>query len=170
MLVGEANHPFDDIGVAAGAKVVELGCGPRDCLDPPAERVEPDRLVGLEPNENAVALAHRHVRERGLRNVLIGTTCIFGVIGCSECRQIWRVTGRCSSGHASRVGTPGVPVDAVGVGVLGVMWGEVLLGWCGFTLRGREGGGGAGPGRTGGDGCVFGRFGRTGSAGGAGHQ
>ena len=69
-LVDEANTLFDQIGVAPGARVVEIGCGPRGCLDLIAERVGPDGVVvGVEPNGDAVARARRYVHDRGLRNV-----------------------------------------------------------------------------------------------------
>jgi SAM-dependent methyltransferase len=69
-LVEEANSLFDQIGVTPGARVVEIGCGPRGCLDLLAERVGPDGAVGgVEPNAEAVARARRYVDRRGLRNV-----------------------------------------------------------------------------------------------------
>jgi ubiquinone/menaquinone biosynthesis C-methylase UbiE len=69
-LVDEANTLFDQVGVARGARVVEIGCGPRGCLDLLAERVGPDGMVvGVEPNGDAVARARRYVHDRGLRNV-----------------------------------------------------------------------------------------------------
>jgi hypothetical protein len=40
-LVDEANALFDQIGIAPGDRVVEIGCGPRGCLDLLAERVGP---------------------------------------------------------------------------------------------------------------------------------
>lgn len=58
----------DQIGVAPGARVVEIGCGPRGCLDLLAERVGADgAVVGVEPNGDAVARARRYVHDRGLR-------------------------------------------------------------------------------------------------------
>jgi ubiquinone/menaquinone biosynthesis C-methylase UbiE len=71
-LVDEANALFDRIGIAPGAHVVEIGCGPRGCLDLLAERVGPDGLVvGVEPNGEAVVRARRYVERRGLPNVRV---------------------------------------------------------------------------------------------------
>ena len=33
LLADEANSLFDQIGLRSGASVVEIGCGPRGCLD-----------------------------------------------------------------------------------------------------------------------------------------
>jgi SAM-dependent methyltransferase len=71
-LVEEANALFDRIGIMPGQRVVEIGCGPRGCLDLLAERVGPDGVVvGVEPNGDAVARARRYVHDRGLRNVQV---------------------------------------------------------------------------------------------------
>jgi ubiquinone/menaquinone biosynthesis C-methylase UbiE len=71
-LVDEANALFDQIGIAPGDRVVEIGCGPRGCLELLAERVGPDgAVVGVEPNAEAVARARSHVERRGLRNVQV---------------------------------------------------------------------------------------------------
>jgi hypothetical protein len=54
-LVDEANALFDQIDIAPGARVVEIGCGPRGCLDllagvgPQAQRA----VAGLVPDERA---------------------------------------------------------------------------------------------------------------------
>jgi SAM-dependent methyltransferase len=69
-LADEARAFFDRIGVGAGARVVEIGCGPRGCLDLLAERVGPSgRVVGVERSEESVRLARQLVAERGLQNV-----------------------------------------------------------------------------------------------------
>ena len=66
----EAARLFDDIGLAAGARVLEIGCGPRGCLDLLAARVGPSGSVtAVERNEEAVGLARQFVAERDLRNV-----------------------------------------------------------------------------------------------------
>ena len=52
------------------ARVVEIGCGPQGCLDLLAERVgSRGSVVGVERGEDAVDLARRFARERGLANV-----------------------------------------------------------------------------------------------------
>jgi ubiquinone/menaquinone biosynthesis C-methylase UbiE len=69
-LAHESNWLFDQTGVARGARVVEIGCGPHGCLELLAERVGPSgRVVGVERSEDAVALARKLVSERGLANV-----------------------------------------------------------------------------------------------------
>jgi SAM-dependent methyltransferase len=69
-LAHEARAFFDRIGLASGARVVEIGCGPQGCLDLLSERVGPTgRVVGVERSEDAVGLAARLIAERGLGNV-----------------------------------------------------------------------------------------------------
>src|SRR5690348_11876023 len=69
-LAHESRWLFDQIGVTAGACVVELGCGPHGCLELLAERVGPTgRVVGVERSQDAVDLARKMVAERGLGNV-----------------------------------------------------------------------------------------------------
>jgi SAM-dependent methyltransferase len=69
-LAHESSWLFDQIGVAQGARVVEIGCGPHGCLELLAERVGPSgRVVGIERSPDAVALARTLVSERGLENV-----------------------------------------------------------------------------------------------------
>jgi SAM-dependent methyltransferase len=69
-LAHEARALFDRIAIGAGARVVEIGCGPQGCLDLLAERVGPSgRVVGVERSEDAVGLARRLVVDRGLANV-----------------------------------------------------------------------------------------------------
>ena len=56
--------------MSAGARVVEIGCGPHGCLDLLAERVGPSgSVVGVERNQDAVDLARKLMHERGLTNV-----------------------------------------------------------------------------------------------------
>jgi tRNA G46 methylase TrmB len=69
-LAHESNSLFDRIGVAAGARVVEIGCGPEGCLELLAKRVGPSgTVVGVERSQDAVDLAVALIRERGLKNV-----------------------------------------------------------------------------------------------------
>jgi trans-aconitate methyltransferase len=54
-LAHESNSLFDRIGVAAGARVVEIGCGPEGCLELLAKRVGPSgTVVGVERSQDAV--------------------------------------------------------------------------------------------------------------------
>jgi ubiquinone/menaquinone biosynthesis C-methylase UbiE len=69
-LAHESRWLFDQIGVASGARVVEIGCGPHGCLEILAELVGPTgRVVGVERNQDAVGLACTLIAERGLKNV-----------------------------------------------------------------------------------------------------
>src|SRR5436305_2799644 len=69
-LAHEAAWLLDQIGLPGGARVVEIGCGPRGCLDLLSERVGPSgSVVGVERSEDAVILARKFVAEHGLGNV-----------------------------------------------------------------------------------------------------
>jgi SAM-dependent methyltransferase len=61
---------FDRMGIGAGAHVLEVGCGPRGCLDLLSRRVGPSgRVIGVERNAEEVERARRFVGEQGLVNV-----------------------------------------------------------------------------------------------------
>jgi SAM-dependent methyltransferase len=61
---------FDRIGVTTGQSVVDIGCGPQGCLDLLADRVGPrGSVIGVEPSEEAAALARRFVVDRGFTHV-----------------------------------------------------------------------------------------------------
>ena len=61
---------FDRVGVSSGQSVVEVGCGPRGCLDLLAARVGPTGVViGVEPSDEAVSRAREYVAAQGLNNV-----------------------------------------------------------------------------------------------------
>ena len=61
---------FDQIGIAAGQSVVEVGCGPQGCLELLAERVTASgRVIGVERSQDAVAMACQFVAGRELMNV-----------------------------------------------------------------------------------------------------
>jgi len=69
-LAHESSWLFDQIPVARGARVVEIGCGPHGCLDLLSTRVGPaGRVVGVERNAEAAALAHKLTSQRNLGNV-----------------------------------------------------------------------------------------------------
>lgn len=69
-LGAEAADLFDWIGLWDGARVVELGCGPRGCLDLLSARVGTSgSVVGVEINPEAAGSAQTFVAERGLDNV-----------------------------------------------------------------------------------------------------
>ena len=69
-LAGESTSLFDQLGVSAGDRVVEIGCGPRGCLDLLSDRVgSTGSVVGVERSEDAVAMARSLIRDLGLANV-----------------------------------------------------------------------------------------------------
>ena len=69
-LAHESDWLFDRIGVGAGARVVEIGCGPEGCLRLLSARVGRDgSVVGVERSDDAVALAQAMIRDRTLTNV-----------------------------------------------------------------------------------------------------
>ena len=69
-LAHESSWLFDQIPVARGARVVEIGCGPHGCLDLLSERVGPAGcVVGVERNAEAVALARTLTSQRNFGNV-----------------------------------------------------------------------------------------------------
>jgi SAM-dependent methyltransferase len=68
----EARWLLDQIDLPAGARAIEIGCGPRGCLDLLAERVgATGEVVGVERSEEAVELARRFVAENNLANVQV---------------------------------------------------------------------------------------------------
>jgi len=69
-LAPDSESLFDRIGVRAGWRVVEIGCGPRGCLDLLATRVgAAGSVVGIERSAEQVARARRFVADRQLTNV-----------------------------------------------------------------------------------------------------
>ena len=66
----ESSWLFDQMGVACGSRVVEIGCGPHGCLSILSERVgAAGSVVGVDRSRDAVALACQMVSEQGLVNV-----------------------------------------------------------------------------------------------------
>lgn len=69
-LAGESDWLFDRIGVGAGWRVIEIGCGPRGCLSLLSKRVGPaGSVVGVERSGEQAERARRFVAESGLTNV-----------------------------------------------------------------------------------------------------
>ena len=61
---------FERVGVSAGQHVVDVGCGPRGCLDLLAALVGPTgTVVGIEPSEDAADRARTFVAAQRLSNV-----------------------------------------------------------------------------------------------------
>ena len=68
----EARWLLDQIGLPAGARAVEIGCGPRGCLDLLTERVgSTGEVVGVERSDEAVQLAREFIVENNLANVRV---------------------------------------------------------------------------------------------------
>jgi ubiquinone/menaquinone biosynthesis C-methylase UbiE len=66
----DSNWLFDQIRVAAGSRVVDIGCGPQGCLDLLSRRVGlAGSVVGVEMDRNAVATARRFLADQGINNV-----------------------------------------------------------------------------------------------------
>jgi SAM-dependent methyltransferase len=71
-LAHESAWLFDAIGVRPGSSAVEIGCGPRGCLELLAERVgSAGRVVGVERNAEEVASAREFVAGARLANVQV---------------------------------------------------------------------------------------------------
>jgi SAM-dependent methyltransferase len=69
-LAPESNQLFDGIGVGAGCRAVEVGCGPLGCLEILSQRVGPKgSVVGVEMSADAVALARHYLAEHKIENV-----------------------------------------------------------------------------------------------------
>jgi SAM-dependent methyltransferase len=69
-LADEGRGLFDQIDLAPGAKVVEIGCGPSGCLEILSACVGPSGSVtGIERSEEAVDMARQMARDLDLKNV-----------------------------------------------------------------------------------------------------
>jgi ubiquinone/menaquinone biosynthesis C-methylase UbiE len=69
-LAAESAYLLDQIALAHGSQVVEIGCGPQGCLELLSSRVGPTGSVfGIELSDHAVSLAREFLSERGIRNV-----------------------------------------------------------------------------------------------------
>jgi ubiquinone/menaquinone biosynthesis C-methylase UbiE len=69
-LAEESAGLFDQIGLALGSRVVEIGCGPQGCLELLSSRVgSTGSVVGVELSAHAVQLAREFLSERRINNV-----------------------------------------------------------------------------------------------------
>lgn len=69
-LAGESASLFEQIGIAQGWRVVEIGCGPQGCLELLSSRVGPTgSVIGVELSDHAVQLAREFLSERRISNV-----------------------------------------------------------------------------------------------------
>ena len=65
-----ASWLLDQIGVQAGGRAVDIGCGPIGILDLLSRRVGPSgEVIGLEREQRFVAMANAEIGRRGLGNV-----------------------------------------------------------------------------------------------------
>lgn len=69
-MASDSRRLFDQLGLAAGSRVIEIGCGPRGCLDLLSEYVGPTgRVIGVERSVDLVERAQRFIAENRLTNV-----------------------------------------------------------------------------------------------------
>jgi ubiquinone/menaquinone biosynthesis C-methylase UbiE len=78
---------FDRISLGAGSRAIDLGCGPQGVLDLLSERVgSTGHVIGIEKNDESVAMAKRFVADRALKNVEVvqGDATATGLPGCFD--------------------------------------------------------------------------------------
>jgi ubiquinone/menaquinone biosynthesis C-methylase UbiE len=69
-LAEESVWLFDQVGIAQGWRVVEIGCGPQGCLELLSSRVGlTGSVIGVELSDHAVQLAREFLSERRINNV-----------------------------------------------------------------------------------------------------
>ena len=69
-LAEESARLLDQIALAPGSRVVEIGCGPQGCLELLSNRVGPaGSVVGIELSEHSVQLAREFLSSRRISNV-----------------------------------------------------------------------------------------------------
>jgi len=69
-LGAESARLFDEIGVGLGWRAVEIGCGPRGCLEILSRKVgDTGRVVGVERSADQAETAQRFAQSSGLANV-----------------------------------------------------------------------------------------------------
>ncbi|MFN8444087.1 MAG: methyltransferase domain-containing protein [Caldilineaceae bacterium] len=68
-LARESSWLFDEIGIQPGSRVVEIGCGPRGCLDLLSARVGANgKVIGIERSAEQVERARKFVADNHLMN------------------------------------------------------------------------------------------------------
>lgn len=68
----ESSWLFDQLAIAPGARVADIGCGPIGVLDLLSDRVGPaGSVVGIEREPRFAAMARTEIERRGLGNVAI---------------------------------------------------------------------------------------------------
>jgi len=69
-LAHESSWLFDQIGIRPGSRVVEIGCGPRGCLDLLSERVGANgKVIGVERSAEQVERARKFVADSHITNI-----------------------------------------------------------------------------------------------------
>jgi SAM-dependent methyltransferase len=69
-LAPESSWLLDQIGIRPGSRVVEIGCGPRGCLDLLSERVGTNgKVIGVERSAEQVERARKFVISNHLTNI-----------------------------------------------------------------------------------------------------
>ena len=69
-LAHESSWLFDQIGIRQGSQVIEIGCGPRGCLDLLSTRVGTNgRVIGIERSAEQVERARKFVADSHLTNI-----------------------------------------------------------------------------------------------------
>src|SRR4051812_42005109 len=69
-LARDSEWLFDRLGLRDGSQVVEIGCGPRGCLQALSARVgDHGKVTGIERNPQEVERARQFAAAKGLRNV-----------------------------------------------------------------------------------------------------
>ncbi len=77
---------FDQMGLGAGDRAIDVGCGPQGVLDLLSERVgSTGQVIGIERNRESVAMAKRFVADRAFKNVEVihGDATTTGLPGAS---------------------------------------------------------------------------------------
>ena len=70
LFAAEAAWLFDQLALAPGARVLEMGCGPRGSLDELARRVgDRGQVIGLDSDADTIGLAQTFVAEHDLANL-----------------------------------------------------------------------------------------------------
>ena len=66
----ESASLFDRIGICAGSRAIDLGCGPHGVLDLLSERVgATGQVIGVEQDAGSVRIARRFIADRAFKNV-----------------------------------------------------------------------------------------------------
>src|SRR5215469_2206429 len=71
-LAPDSQWLFDQVGISNGSRVIEIGCGPRGCLELLSERVgSKGSVIGVERNAEEVERAQQFIADNRLTNVQV---------------------------------------------------------------------------------------------------